>query len=102
MVLDQIPTYDFSPFVKVIDAESQAKVNNLLNEINKTIALYKQEVDKKITNVFLPILIENLHLDDKINELQELLLKCNALIDKYNKNVRNIDNIKDELFINNK
>lgn len=35
LVLDQIPTYDFSPFVKVIDAESQAKVNNLLNEINK-------------------------------------------------------------------
>lgn len=99
LVLDQIPTYDFSPFVKVIDAESQAKVNNLLNEINKTIALYKQEVDKKIKNVFLPILIENLHLDDKINELQKLLLKCNALIDEYNKNVRNIDNIKDELFI---
>lgn len=97
IVLSELPIYNFMSFSNVIDSSTQAKINNLVTDINKIIITYKQVIDSKKKNVFIPISFDNLKLTEKLIELKSIILECNKLIEEYNINITNINEIKNEL-----
>ena len=99
LIINEIVTYDFTPFLNVIDGTLQSNINNLVNQINRIITRYRNAIESKIKNVFSPIELENLGLVNKTKELEKLIMEANNKISQYNENVMSINEIKDDLVL---
>lgn len=99
IILNKISSYDFSPFLDIIDNDTKNNINKIVDEINKDIETYTKEICNKEKNVFIPIFINDLKMNEKLNLLENQIKKANKLIDDYNDNILNIDKLKKELIL---
>ncbi len=97
--LFQLDLFDFDS----IDSKLVKQINDQLKKCNDIVNSYKEEITKKINNVYMPIILKSKGLKSEVNKL-ELLLK--ALEEKrieFNDAVKRRDSLqKNLIFINKK
>ena len=97
--IDEISRINFTDFAAVIDGIKQNEINIMIDEINEAIRYYNLQIGQKKQNVFIPVIIENKNVNEKIIFLRQLLEEQNTKIEEYNNNVQNIEDIKESLLL---
>ncbi|WP_329758288.1 AAA family ATPase [Allisonella histaminiformans] len=92
--IDELNKFDFSPFHKLQSYEECVKIQKILIE---KISIYNEKLKLKEENPYLPILIENQHVNLLVKELCQLHLKLKNELKEYNENAVKVEPIKNNL-----
>ncbi len=93
----EISSEDFAIYSTAIDTELKMKINNAIQKINNIVGKYKIKIEEKKSNVFSALKCDNLSLDYAVQDLISLIKKGNESIERYNKNINSVKEIKNTL-----